>query len=102
MTVLETPRLLLRHLRASDRDPFHRLNSDPRVMEFFPALLSREESDALANRIQDHMEEHGFGPFAAELRGTGEFPGSIGLFHAPFEAHFTPCLEIGWRLAAAH
>jgi len=93
-TSLDTPRLILRPWRDSDREPFARMNADPRVMEFFPACLSREESDAIIDRNP--------GVFAAELRETGEFIGFIGLAVPTFEAHFTPCVEIGWRLAAEH
>ena len=95
--MLETPRLLLRPWRESDREPFHRMTADARVMEFFAGLLSRAESDATINRIQTHFAQHGFGLFAAELRATGEFIGFAGLSRVPFEAHFTPCVEVGWR-----
>ena len=71
-------------------------------MEFFAAPLSPAESDRTIDRIQAHIAQHQFGFFAAELRATGEFIGFAGLSHVPFEAHFTPCVEIGWRLAAAH
>jgi RimJ/RimL family protein N-acetyltransferase len=100
--VLETPRLLLRRWKDSDREPFFRMNSDPRVMEFFQACLTREQSDALAARAQAHFEQHGFGPFAAEVRSTGELAGFIGLSIPQFDAYFTPCVEIGWRLAASY
>ena len=100
--MLETPRLRLRAWQESDREPFRRMNADPRVMEFFAAPLSPEESDALVVRIQAHTAQHGFGFFTIELRATGEFIGLGGLSHVPFEADFTPCVEIGWRLAAAH
>jgi RimJ/RimL family protein N-acetyltransferase len=93
--ILETPRLILRPWREADREPFARMNADPRVMEFFPSILTREESDAI-------LDAPGFGCLAAELRGTGEFIGFIGLAVPGFEAHFTPCVEIGWRLAAEH
>jgi ribosomal-protein-alanine N-acetyltransferase len=103
MTVgLNTERLLLRRWREADREPFARMNADPRVMEYFPALLTREESDALVDRIETHFAERGWGAWAAELRATGEFIGFIGLNVPTFEAHFTPCVEIGWRLAAEH
>lgn len=101
-TCLETPRLILRRWQASDSEPFYRINSDPRVMEFFPACLTREQSDALMARAERHFETRGFGPFAAELRDGGAFAGFVGLFIPEFEAHFTPCVEIGWRLAAEH
>ena len=100
--VIVTDRLLLRKWRVSDREPFARMNADPRVMEFYPACLSREESDATADRIASHFERYGFGLFAAELRENGAFAGYIGLSVPTFETHFTPCVEIGWRLAAEY
>lgn len=100
MRELQTDRLLLRGWRETDRDPFARMNADPRVMEHFPALLTREESDALIVRAEAHFAAHGFGPWAVELRSTGAFLGFIGLVVPLFAAHFTPCIEIGWRLAA--
>jgi len=98
--ILETERLLLRRWRESDREPFALLNAEPRVMEFMPRPLSRQKSDALADRIEAHFERHGFAQFAAELRGERRFIGFIGLSVPDFEAAFTPCVEIGWRLSA--
>jgi len=66
-------------------------------MEHFPAVLSRAESDATVDRIEAHFEHHGFGPWAAESQG--EFIGCVGLAVPRFEAAFTPCVEILWRLA---
>ena len=100
--MLQTPRLLLRSWQESDREPFQRINADPRVMEFFAAPLSPAESDRMIDRVQAHIAQHRFGFFAAELRATGGFIGFVGMAHVPFEAHFTPCVEIGWRLAAEH
>jgi RimJ/RimL family protein N-acetyltransferase len=82
-----------------DREPFAALNADPRVMEHFPAPLSHEESDTLAARIESHFEQHGFGLWAVEIVDVAPFAGFIGLSVPRFEAHFTPCIEIGWRLA---
>jgi len=100
--MLETSRLILRRWRDSDRGPFAALNADPRVMRFFPAVLSRAESDRAVDRIEAHFETQGFGLFAAELRQGGAFIGFIGLWTPDFEAAFTPCVEIGWRLAAEY
>jgi ribosomal-protein-alanine N-acetyltransferase len=97
---LETPRLILRPWESADREPFRRLNADPLVMEFMPSVLSAAESDSGFDRIQDHRRRHGFTLFAAESRETGGMIGYIGLFVPSFHAHFTPCVEIGWRLAA--
>jgi RimJ/RimL family protein N-acetyltransferase len=98
--MIETRRLLLRRWRPDDREPFFRINSDPRVMRFFVSTLSRAESDALAARIEANWDRQGFGQFAAEMRDEGRFCGFIGLSVPGFEAHFTPCVEIGWRLGA--
>jgi len=97
-----TERLILRKWREGDREPFARMNCDPVVMEHFPALLSRQESDALVDRAEAHLEQHGYGPWAAELRESQEFIGYVGLVIPGFEASFTPCVEIGWRLAKEH
>ncbi len=99
---LHTPRLHLRRWRLDDRAAFAKLNADPRVMEFFPGLLSREESDAMVDRIEGHFHKHGFGLWAVEIAGITPFAGFVGLAIPRFEARFTPCIEIGWRLAADH
>jgi RimJ/RimL family protein N-acetyltransferase len=75
------------------------MNADPAVMEHFPGTLSRRESDALVERIEAGFEANGFGLWALEVRATGEFIGFAGLDVPEFEAHFTPAVEIGWRLA---
>jgi len=99
---LETERLLLREWRDADREPFARMNADPRVMEFFPGTLTPEESNFMIERGRQHFARHGFGWWAAELRATGQFIGFVGLGVPSFEAHFTPCVEIGWRLIPAY
>jgi RimJ/RimL family protein N-acetyltransferase len=75
------------------------LNADPVVMEYFPATLSRAESDAFAARIRAELAERGFGLWAVEAPGEAEFIGFTGLSVPRFEARFTPCVEIGWRIA---
>jgi len=98
--MLETQRLILRRWRETDREPFAQMNADPRVMQFMPARLSREESDRMVNRIEKHFDERGFGLFAVEVREGQSFVGFVGLAVPNFETHFTPCVEIGWRIAA--
>jgi ribosomal-protein-alanine N-acetyltransferase len=94
-----TPRLLLRRWRDRDREVFARLNADPEVMAYFPSVLDRAASDALADRIEAHFSEHEFGPWAVEVQGGESFIGFVGLARVGFDAHFTPAVEIGWRLA---
>jgi RimJ/RimL family protein N-acetyltransferase len=99
---LHTERLHLRRWLPSDRPPFAELNCDPRVVEFLPGPLSRQESNARADRIEAHFRQHGFGLWAVEIAGVTPFAGFIGLSVPIFEAPFTPCIEVGWRLGAAH
>jgi len=96
---IATARLRLRRWRAEDLEPFAALNADRDVMEHFPSPLSTAESAALLTRMERHFEDHGFGFWAAELPGGAPFIGSIGLAVPDFETSFTPCVEIGWRLA---
>jgi ribosomal-protein-alanine N-acetyltransferase len=98
---LATERLALRAWRPSDLDAFAALNADPEVMRYFPRPLARGESDALAARIRADWERHGFGLWALERRADGRFLGFAGLSVPGFDAHFTPCVEIGWRLERA-
>lgn len=95
----ETERLILRAWRKEDLSVFVAMNSDPRVMEFMPATMSSAETEALLARIQAHFDMHGYGLFALERKDTGAFIGYTGLLKVPFDAPFTPAVEIGWRLA---
>jgi RimJ/RimL family protein N-acetyltransferase len=99
-TILETERLILRRWQNSDREPFAKMNADPRVMEFFPHTLTREQSDDMMDRIEAGITHLGYGLCAVELKSAPSFIGFIGLSVPNFQAHFTPCVEIGWRLAA--
>jgi len=102
MLILKTERLILRDWKLGDREPFARMNADPRVIEYLGEPLSRKRSDEVADRIEAHFRTHGFGLCAAELTEGGEFIGFIGLAVPTFEAGFTPCVEIGWRLATEY
>jgi RimJ/RimL family protein N-acetyltransferase len=93
---------LLRGWKAGDRAPFAAMNADPTVMRYFAAPLTESETNAMLERNAAHFEQYGFGLWAVELSSTGEFIGFIGLSVPQFEAPFTPCVEIGWRLAAQH
>jgi ribosomal-protein-alanine N-acetyltransferase len=95
-------RLLLRRWREADRDPFATMNADPEVMRYMIAPLSREESDSFVDRIEDAFGIWGFGLWAIEVPGVADFIGFTGLWPVGFEAHFTPAVEIGWRLSREH
>ena len=96
---LHTRRLVLRRWRLEDRKPFAELNADARVMEHFPATLDQATSDALAMSADEAFDRDGFGLWAVEVASTGAFIGFAGLAVPRFAAHFTPTVEIGWRLA---
>jgi RimJ/RimL family protein N-acetyltransferase len=87
----------LRSWRPSDLDPYAAMNADEEVMRYFPALMTRDESEASMKRAQQHIDEHGWGIWVVDV--DGEFAGFTGLKIPGFEASFTPCVEIGWRLA---
>ena len=98
-TTLVTERLILRDWRDDDREPFAALNADPRVMEHYPATLTREESDGFIDRAIAFIAEHEWGLWAVERRADGRFIGSVGLWAIPWDAPFTPAVEVGWRLS---
>ncbi|MGH8880748.1 MAG: GNAT family N-acetyltransferase, partial [Stackebrandtia sp.] len=95
---LRTERLLLRPWSDTDLTGFAALNADPQVMAHFPQPLSRHESDELAHRIRAGFDRHGWGLWALEVIDSGRFIGFTGLSIPGFDAHFTPAVEIGWRL----
>ena len=102
VVAVETPRLRLRAWCDEDLAPFAALNADPRVMEYYPAVLDTGESDAMAGRIRARMAEQGVGLWAVSVTGGADFIGFVGLSRPLFETRFTPCVEIGWRLAFEH
>lgn len=100
--IIETARLILRTWTQNDLDPMVLINQDPKVMEHFPSTPTPEETQQFLQKIVDHNNKHGFSLYAVERKDTHEFIGFIGLFCPSFEAHFTPSVEIGWRLASQH
>lgn len=100
MIYIETERLILRSWNPADLPIFIAMNKDGRVMRYFPATLSDEETEEFYNRIQNEFNQKGWGLYAVEIKSTREFIGYVGLHEIGFEADFTPGVEIGWRLAA--
>jgi len=99
VAALTTERLRLRPWREEDLAPFAALNADPEVMRYFPGLLGREESDAMAARLSAGIEHDGWGLWALERRDSGDFIGFTGLAVPRFDFPFLPAVEVGWRLA---
>ena len=99
---VDTPRLRLRQWREADREPFAAMNADPAVMEFFVSVQSREGSDASIDAWQSQLVSRGWSNWALELRTSGELLGFTGLSVPRRALPFTPCVEVGWRLARRH
>ncbi len=97
--LLRTPRLVLRRWREDDRVPFAAMNADPEVVKYLRRPLDRHASDAFIDRIEKGFERYGFGLWAVEVVESGLFLGFTGLAVQTFPAHFTPAVEVGWRLA---
>lgn len=97
-----TSRLTIRRWTSADLPPFAAMNADPIVMAHFPTVLSRADSDAMVGCIKAGMQANGFGFWAVEERVSRAFVGLVGLSKPSFNAAFTPCVEIGWRLARAN
>ena len=97
--IITSRRLKLRNWKDEDTEPFIKMNMDTDVMRFFPAPQTREETLAQILRIKQHFDDHGYGLYAVERKDNGLFIGFTGFAHPRFESHFTPCIEIGWRLS---
>lgn len=96
---LETPRLFLRQWKDSDKAPLADMHTNPFVMEHFPFMLSREQSDAFADNAKKGMEEKGWGLWAVECKESGEFIGMVGLQPVADFLPYAPAIEVLWRLA---
>jgi RimJ/RimL family protein N-acetyltransferase len=96
---IQTQRLTLRQWRAEDWPAFANLNADPVVMEYYPRVLSTQESNAMAHRIESLIAEKGWGFWAVENLDDKQFIGFVGLNNPTYKLPITDCVEIGWRLA---
>ncbi|MFG1371556.1 GNAT family N-acetyltransferase [Xanthobacter oligotrophicus] len=99
--VLRTERLVLRPWRPTDRDGLWRMQSNPATMEFLMPVPDRAASDAVADRVEAHFARHGFGLWVVEAPEVTDFAGYAGIVHVPYDEHFTPAVEIGWRFDPA-
>jgi RimJ/RimL family protein N-acetyltransferase len=100
--ILRTERLGLRRWSPGDLEPFARMNQDSKVMRYFPQALTRGQTEDFIAEIERHFEQHRYGLYAVDEMPSSEFVGFVGLYTATFEAEFTPCPEIGWRLDTPH
>jgi len=96
---INTPRLRLRQWKQNDFPAFARLNADPVVMAYYPDVMSTEESNAMASKIEALITKNGWGFWAVEKKDDKCFIGFVGLHEPTYDLPVTPCIEIGWRLA---
>lgn len=96
--VLRTPRLLLRRWREADLDGFVELSADPIAMEYLLPLPDRAACEAWTAAVQAYWDRYGFGQWVVEVPGQASFVGVVGFGRLTYAAHFTPAVEIAWRL----
>lgn len=99
---IETERLILRMWQESDAEIFAAINQDEKVIEFLRGSLSLADSQNFIVSANSHFKKNGFGLWATTLKETKELIGFVGLNVPDFQSHFTPCVEIGWRLSSKH
>lgn len=96
---IKTARLILRPWIEKDRQRFAGMSADPVAMEHLLPLAGPEETDGWIDRQLAHLAKHGFCFWAVEGKESGDFVGAIGLLRIGYEAHFTPAVEVGWRVS---
>lgn len=94
-------RLGFRYWEDADLPPFCEMGKDPEVMKYFQSLMSDQKSADMIGWMKQHFLEKGYGLYAVDQLDTQTFIGFIGLSTPGFQADFTPCTEIGWRLKRA-
>jgi RimJ/RimL family protein N-acetyltransferase len=100
--IIETKRLILRTWKKEDVQPYFQINQDPRVIEFLRGALTVEQINDSMIADNSHQQQHGYALWATELKETKQLLGFIGLKYVDWSAHFTPAVEIGWRLGSQY
>ncbi|RMZ59890.1 N-acetyltransferase [Chryseobacterium nematophagum] len=99
--IFTSDRLGFRNWKSADIDKMHDLNSDKKVMEFFPSIPTKEQTSEFVKRMKNEFENKGFCYFAVDKLENNEFIGFIGLLEQTYKADFTPCVDIGWRIKSS-
>lgn len=100
--IIETDRLLLRTWKKEDARAYYQINQDPKVIACLGGPLTMEEVHAFIERVNNQMDTRGYTLWAVEEKETGTLMGFIGLGYKESEAHFTPAVEVGWRLGSQY
>lgn len=96
--IIETSRLHIRQWSPADEQPCIDMNLDPEVMAFFPGTWPKGQTRAHIEKNRALIDQTGYGLFALEHKEDHSFIGFTGFAVPSFDADFTPCIEIGWRL----
>ncbi len=99
--IFTSERLGFRNWNLTDIDKMHEINSDEKVMEFFPKILTKKQTNEFIERMKTQFQDKGFCYFAVDKLEDNEFIGFIGLSEQTYEAEFTPCVDIGWRIKSS-
>ena len=99
--IFTSERLGFRNWRLGDIDKMHEINSDEKVMEFFPCIPTKEQTTEFIERMKKQFEDKGFCYFAVDKLEDNDFIGFIGLSEQTYDADFTPCIDIGWRIKSS-
>jgi len=102
MNIIETERLILRTWKDKDSEEYYCINQDPKVIELLLGSLTMQEVADFMHTMNEQFAKLGFTLFAAEEKSTGKLIGFIGLNPPKWDSHFTPCVEIGWRLGSQY
>lgn len=102
MKVIETERLILRTWEDDDAEPYYRINQDPKVLEFLPGPMTINQAKVFIFEMNQRFTEYNYTLWAAEEKATASLMGFIGLQVPRWQAHFSPCVEVGWRLGSEY
>ncbi len=100
--LFKSSRLGFRNWITDDLPKMAAISADPKVMRYFPSTQTGEETLQFIEKMQQQFEDRAHCYFAVELLDSHTFIGFIGLAYQTYQAPFTPCVDIGWRLAAKH
>ena len=100
--MIETKHLILRSWKSEDAETYFQINQDPKVIALLRGPLTMQQARDFIHATNAHEQKHGYALWAACLKDNGEVMGFIGLNSLPWDAHFTPAVEIAWRLGSAY
>lgn len=95
--MIETDRLILRQWTPADTPLFIQLNSDPAVMQYFPSIYTKEETEFFIQYCSQSITEKGWGFRAIEEKSTAQFIGMTGLNTVPGDLPISQSLDTEHR-----